>query len=591
VNSAAPQSFDLRSGIAISLRDGVQLSATEYIPTDREKPGPCLFIITPYIADTHHARGVYFATHGFALVIVDARGRGNSGGVFRPMIQEAEDGYDVAEWLAVQPYCDGQVAMCGGSYLGYSQWATAKKYPPHLATIIPAAAPYMGIDFPMRKNIFYPYLVRWLVLVAGRASQNVVVSDAALWARLFAQWHTSGRSFRDLDKLIWNPSGIFQEWLDHPHPDSYWDAYNPTVDEYAQLTLPILTITGSYDDDQPGALEHYRQHVRHASATARNRHYLIVGPWDHAGTGWQPQMEVGGIKLGKASLIDIPKLHLEWYAWTMLGGEKPAFLKKQVAYYVMGAEEWRYAESLEAATAHTETYYLDSTGHANDVFSAGHLSRHQGRGAPDVYTFDPGAASGLEVDAETNASGGSLVDQSLTIALRGKQLVYHSSPFEHNTEISGVFELHAWISVDCPDTDLFASVYEIGLDGGSIRLSTDGVRARYRESLRAPKLIATQEPLRYDFECFTFVSRRIRKGHRLRLVIAPMGHLIEATFAEKNYNGGGIVAEECVKDARAVTVRLFHDEAHPSALYVPIGHEKSSDECKAENCVSPDIRT
>jgi hypothetical protein len=50
-----------------------------------------------------------------------------------------------------------------------------------------------------------------------------------------------------------------------------------------------------------------------------------------------------------------------------------------------------------------------------------------------------------------------------------------------------------------------------------------------------------------------------------------MGRLIEATFAEKNYNGGGVVAQESVKEARAVTVRLFHHDIYPSALYIPLG--------------------
>jgi uncharacterized protein len=115
------------------------------------------------------------------------------------------------------------------------------------------------------------------------------------------------------------------------------------------------------------------------------------------------------------------------------------------------------------------------------------------------------------------------------------------------------------------------SVHEIDLNGDSVRLSTDAMRARYREGLRTPKLILTAEPLRYDFERFTFMSRLVKRGHRLRLVIAPIGRLIETTFAEKNYNAGGVVAEETAANGRAVTVRLYHDTDHPSGLRVPLG--------------------
>src|SRR5262249_51470638 len=71
---------------------------------------------------------------------------------------------------------------------------------------------------------------------------------------------------------------------------------------------------------------------------------------------------------------------------------------------------------------------------------------------------------------------------------------------------------------------------------------------------------------RYDFDRFTFVARRIQKGSRLRLVVAPMNSL----YVEKNYNTGGVVAEETGKDARTVNVTLYHDAAHASALFVPI---------------------
>jgi predicted acyl esterase len=104
-------------------------------------------------------------------------------------------------------------------------------------------------------------------------------------------------------------------------------------------------------------------------------------------------------------------------------------------------------------------------------------------------------------------------------------------------------------------------------DGRTIALASDSMRARYRENLREPKLVSTHAAQRYDFEHFTFVSRQVAKGSRLRLTIAP----INSIFSEKNYNAANAVAEQSMKDARTVTVTLFHDKAHPSALYVPLG--------------------
>ncbi|HXA92384.1 MAG TPA: CocE/NonD family hydrolase [Steroidobacteraceae bacterium] len=557
-------------GVKITLRDGIRLNATLYLPNPQAGPAPCVFTLTPYVSDTYHARGIYFAAHGYPFAIVDVRGRGNSEGIFHPMIQEARDGYDVVEWLARQPFCNGKVAMWGGSYAGYDQWATAKEFPPHLATIVPAASPYVGVDFPMRSNIFYPYLMQWLTYTSGRALQEQIFGDDAFWSSIYRRWYESGRPFGDLDAVLGNPSPSFHEWLAHPEPDAYWDAYNPTAEQYAQLRIPILTITASYDDDQPGALEHYRRYMQSATPEGRARHFLIIGPWDHAGTR-TPRDTVGRLKFGPESLVDLPKLHLDWYRWTMLAGPKPAFLLKPVAYYVMGAERWRYTDTLDAITATRQTYTLDSTGRADDPYATGMLAPGSAKGPPDSYRYDPRDVSGPEIDAEARVSGSDLTDQTVFNGLRGKELIYQTAPFEADTEVSGFFKLSAWIAIDAPDTDLYVSVHRIAPDGSSVLLATDALRARYREGPRSPKPIRSRDPLLYEFGHFTFVSREIKRGERLRLVIAPLGRIIETTFVQKNYQGGGVVAEESAKDARAVTVRLFHDRSHPSTLSVPIG--------------------
>jgi uncharacterized protein len=558
-------------GGKIPLRDGVLLNATVYLPEQQHAPRPCVVTLTPYIADTYHERGMYFAAHGWLFASVDVRGRGSSEGTFRPFIQEAQDGYDVVEWLAAQKYCDGRVAMWGGSYAGFAQWATAKECPPHLRTIVPTAGASAGIDFPMRNNIRSPYLIQWIALTRGRSSQARAFADQALWSRLFRAWYESGRAFRDLDTLTGAPSALFQEWLSHPEPDAYWDAYNPTPGQLARLNIPVLTITGSYDDDQPGALEHYRQHQLHGSAEACAKHYLVIGPWDHAGTR-TPRAQVGGLEFGAASVIDISRLHLEWYAWVLGEGPRPAFLEKRVAYYVTGAECWRYADSLEEVTVSAQCLYLDSAGAAaDDILSAGLLGPTPGGGPPDQYLYGPRDPGDAVLDAVERCNGGSLTDQSVLLTLRGKCLVYHSAPFEADTEISGFFELSAWIAIDCPDTDFYVSVYEIDTQGTAIRLSMDAMRARYREGLRVPKLVETREPLLYEFSRFTFVSRRVRRGQRLRLVIAPIGRVIETAFVEKNNNAGGVVCEETAAEARAVTVRVFHDLGRRSVLRIPVG--------------------
>jgi len=571
---AAP-GVDLVWGLKIPLRDGVALHGTVYRPAGQREPLPVVATITPYIGDTYHARALYFARHGYVFVLVDARGRGSSGGSFHPFAQEAQDGYDAVEFLARQPWSNGKVALWGGSYGGYEQWATLKAGPPHLATAVPTAAVHPGYDFPLAGGIMPSYAIQWLTYTGGATNNRNLFGEFSFWTPKFLDLYRRQARFDGLDRLVGNPSPVFQEWLAHPAYDGYWQAMSPTPAEYRRISAPLLTITGHYDADQPGALSYYREHMRHGDPAVRARHYLVIGPWDHQGTR-TPSKEVGGVTFGEASVVDMNRLHQAWYDWTMKGGPRPDFLKKRVAYYVAGAgaEEWRYADDLEAIAAEHRKLYLAPPAGAgesgSDVFHSGTLTpdvRSNAQPAPpERWTYDP---RDLRYgDVEEKEVGSFATDQTAPLHLFGAGVVYHSEPFAEATEIAGQVKLSLWLSLDVPDTDLAASLYEILPDGSSILLTYDQLRARYRESLSEERLAVPGKIERYDFGRFTWFARRIGKGSRLRLVVQSLN----SSQWEKNYGSGKKVAEETGADARVAHLVLHHDAAHPSVLELPIEH-------------------
>jgi uncharacterized protein len=133
-------------------------------------------------------------------------------------------------------------------------------------------------------------------------------------------------------------------------------------------------------------------------------------------------------------------------------------------------------------------------------------------------------------------------------------------------ESIGFPTLSLWLTLDQPDTDIAAFLYLIKPDVTSEMLGLDMLRARYRKSVREPVLVTTGAVERYDFKGFASVARRFAQGSCLRLAIGP----VNSKYYVKNYNSGGVVAEESYKDARTVTATLHHDAKRPSALYVPI---------------------
>jgi putative CocE/NonD family hydrolase len=568
--------YDLRWGAKIPMRDKVELNATLYLPKTTGGPPsktPVIFTLTPYISDSYHSRAAYFASHGYAFALVDVRGRGNSGGEFEPFANEPRDGRDVVEWLAHQPFCDGKVAMWGGSYAGFDQWATAKELPPHLATIVPVAAAHPPLDYPSFNNVGETYDMQWFTLTSGRAAQNNLFGDQKFWRTKFLEAYKKHIAFKSLDSFVGNPSANFQRILKHPMADAYYDAMVPTIDQFKKITLPILTITGQYDGDELGALTFYRDHIANASPETRAKHFLIIGPWDHAGTR-TPTDEVAGIKFGSAAVVDLNDLHRQWYDWTMRNGAKPEFLKDRVAYYLLapgntGANgEWKYADSFETLTANPRTFYLDSkNGDANGVFRSGSLTEKKPSEGSNNFTYDPLDTTRGEmvegIDPKEKTAG---IDQTYALSIGNDGLVYHTDPLPNETPLVGCPALTLWVSIDTPDVDLSADLYEIQPDGTSIAIWSDIRRLRYRESLREAKLVKSGEIVKCEFNPGLFVARRLMKGSRLRLVVSSANSI----FWQKNYCSGGVVAEETARDARTCNVRVYHDANHASAIQLPL---------------------
>jgi uncharacterized protein len=561
-----PAPIDLDWGVKIPLRDGVRLNATVFRPGGQKDPLPVVFTLTPYTADSYLDRALYFARNGYVYALIDVRGRGNSEGTFEPFVNEGRDGHDIVEWLARQPWCNGKVTMWGGSYAGHNQWLTLREKPPHLATIVPVASPYPSVDFPMVKNIFASYDIQWLTFTSGLLANQRLFNEDSFWTQKFTERYLAHRPFRELDQIVGNRSTVFQKWLAHPTPDEYWRSMAPKPEDYGRMEVPILSITGHYDGDQLGALKHYREFMRHAAPAAREKHFLIIGPWDHAGTR-TPNAEVDGLTFGEASLLDLNKLHKEWYDWTMKGGAKPDFLQKRVAYYVVGpgAETWKYAGDLDSIATERRTLYLSSEGgRANDVFQSGRLTPELPRRSdPDRWVYDPLDVRPAERE---RLPAPSLTDQRAVLDLDGSGVIYHTEPFPETTEISGQVRLTVYMALDVPDTDFQVTLSEILPDGSSVALTSDLLRARYRNSLEKAEPVPAGKIERYVFDGFTWFSRQVSRGSRLRLVIASPNSI----YLEKNYNSGGVVADESAKDARTAHITLYHDAGHPSALEIPV---------------------
>lgn len=548
----------------IAMRDGVRLSATIYRDPAQAGRLPAIVALTPYIAERTATQGLYFARHGYVFVAVDLRGRGNSEGAFVPGQVEARDGHDTIEWVARQPWCNGQIATWGGSWLGFTQWAIAKEFPPHLAAMAPTAPVHPGVDYPQPRGIFMSYMLRWLSYVDGRTLNGGLFDKDDLWRNTEWQQIEGGRAFQDLEDILGIRNTVFRTWLAHPQEDAFWQAITPRPEHYAKLRIPILTITGHYDGDQLGSLTYYERHMAHGTREATARHWLVIGPWDHGGTR-RPRAELGGVSFGPGVVMSMEDLHKAWYDHVLKGGPVPAFLKDRVACFIAGRNTWVYASDLRQIEGAPVKLELDATGAApGDVTRGGRLvAQPPAATASATLISDPRYLPPRdELEADDPQF---LKDQHAAYAARPSQILWHSAPFPAETVLAGRPRLQLELATDQPDADLFATLYEVLASGEAIALAHTSVRLRYRNAGATAAPMVPGKPEHVAFPAFSFFAREIARGSRLRLIVDA-----GPEFGwQRNTHTGRDLASEPLSRARTARITIMTGPDSGSSLSLP----------------------
>ncbi len=566
---ASAMPYKIQWGVKIALRDGVQLDATVIRPVG-DAPTPVILTLTPYVADRFEDVGAYFARHGYAFAIVDDRGRGNSDGDFSLWTEDGPDGYDVVEWLAAQPWSNGQVVMWGGSYGGKNQWMIAGEQPKGLKAIAPASAGVAGENIGMTQgNIFRGLDYNWLVSMMGRTANNNGAGDTAYWLGVYQEASKGLVPYRDLDTLAGYPSAIWRQWMAHPVRDAYWDAASTAPDRWAHIALPSLSITGQYDISETGTIAFRQKQLDAGSPAVASDSYLVIGPWDHPGSR-NPKRRLGGLDFTDSAVLDVKALHLAWYDHVLKGAAPPPFLRDHVVYFVTGSNVWRSAPTLEAATARRDTLWLSSPDtSAGSIGAHGSLSRQAVPQPPDSYVYDPSLPAHNEgFEGGEMVSPSFLTSDALMRRIKGDGLVYDSAPLATASDLVGVPNLTLNLALDAPDTDIRAALYEVKADGAVVFLTQDWVRARYRAGERHAVLAQPGQLLAYRFEHFNFVARTLAAGSVVRLVIAPLG---ASLHVERNRNSAKPVELQTAADNRVARVAL-HMGPGLSHLELPWGH-------------------
>jgi putative CocE/NonD family hydrolase len=540
--------------VKVPMRDGTLLAADVWRGPVGERR-TTLVARTPYNKNTaeQQERAAAYVAHGYNFVEMDVRGRGDSDGTFEPWRSEGKDGYDTIEWIATQDWSDGNVVTWGQSYLGCIQWMTALEQPPHLRGMIVYVAP----SDPFEDNpsgVPIPWEVCWFRMLDGRVRQFVDLVD---WPQV--AWHLP---LLDMDTHAGFRSEHWRKFLTTPITDrEYWDPvrYQPRITE---VTVPVLSITGWYDDVQRGSTRNFQLLTGpEAPAEVRDNQWLIVGPWDHRCTRTRNR-QLGAIDFGPGAETDLPALERDWLAHVLRReGERPA----PVRLFVMGDNTWREEQEWPLARTRWTRYYLASSGDANTRHGGGELrlDPEAGTGEPsDTYTYDPADPVPFISDFASSSQIGGPDDYS-AVEERPDVLVYQTGPLEADREVTGPVRLELFASSSAVDTDFTAKLLDVHPDGFSQRLCDSMVRARFRHGYTEPETrLVPGEVTAFTIDMWS-TSHVFKAGHRIRLEVSSSAF----PKYDRNLNSGADIAT-ATEPVIAVN-SVWHTSEHPSQLVLP----------------------
>ena len=560
----------------VPMRDGIKLSADIYLPS-AETGYPVILLRTPYdnIAPRFVEIAQYFSSEGYGVVIQDVRGRFDSEGHFEPRVNEGKDGYDTIEWIADQPWSNGKIGTMGVSYGGTVQWLAARECPPHLVTMVSTATGgmrwmhdenYMNGKFPI-------FQFRWLNMTGGRTMQHYPFEPLSSNQPGVASPYNFNkiirtRPLKDVDKAVGRTNTYWRTWLEHNTYDDYWQQMS-FEDYFDKVDIPALHITGWFDNCQWGELYMYSQMV--ARSQAGDKQWLLIGPWDHAGTS-KPQAKLGDLAFTQDAVPDLRAIHLRWFDHWLKGEDNDQDADSKVKIFTMGHNVWRKEATWPPQNTQPVKYYLHSGGDANTLAGDGTLDTTGPQDEPsDHYIYNPEGPvpSVRDPDSPLPPTDVNVLTMDYRYAQRREDtLVYSSAPLEEELEVTGTALIRLYAASDCVDTDWIALLCDVYPDGKSIPISSAVMRASYRAGADQidsppPSPISPGEVYKYTIE-FLATSIVFQRGHRLRVMVTSSLY----PAYDLNPNTGAPIGEDVPSQLANQTI--FHEAEYPSHILLPV---------------------
>lgn len=547
----------------VAMRDGTRIAVDYYRPVKdgavEEKPLPVVWRLTPY------GRAIYengrlipgktlkedpagdkleniqwdimvdvLTSHGYIVGYADCRGTKASEGVrwAANSVDEGMDGYEINEWFASQPFCDGSTGMFGSSYTGQTQLEVLRTRPPHLKAACVCMTDFNKYDGWVRGGIARAFGSQPDQDYKQELETAVPVDEDKERVRLQKALEHHAYNGRQIPLFQYLKNR--DDWCEDSD-SQYWNQVSASTykDRINSGNTAIYLIGGWFDVFRRDTVIMYR------NLTLPKK--MIIGPWFHT----QPKREV-------SLVIE----HLRFYDYWLKGIDNKIMEEDPIYIKTINGEpgrDWTFEKNWPLLQEKPIRFYFSSNA-SGTIESA-----LDGTLTEKPYEEINGSSS---YDAVFDIGDG--VETPHPTDLEKKAVTFTTRVFDEQVHLTGHGLASVWIAASVEDIDLFVTVTDVSLDGSSRQMTDGHLRASKRQTHAAP----------YDFLNLPWHRGNRQDEHkllpgrayRLEIDLMPVHYVVKAghrlrvslTCAEKGFYF--LHPEEDVR------LTVFHNKIYPSYM-------------------------
>lgn len=455
----------VEKNIHVNLRDGVLAAVDVYRPEIEGKKFPGLLAISPFGKELQEiVRWLppqpwvtaplwdgclesgdidYMVSRGYVFVIGDPRGIGCSEGEYVGILGSmAQDGYDLVEWIAQQPWCDGNVGMMGSCIFAAAQLLVAAEQPPHLKAITP-------LEFwaDVYRHLAYHGGILYTVQHAVYTGRNQNDSGYALGNVTSKMIKT--RPKEEVERL-------FEETLNNP--DIRYNSKFYSLVKHPKIDPTFIDFLLNPTDGP------FWQEISPYTKFEKIKIPTYIGvPWCRENFIWPAFEGYDKIKAPQKLLLWPPRLTerpfheyhdeiVRWYDYWLKGIDTGIMDEPPIKMFVMGINKWRFEHEWPLARTEWVKFYLHSQGRLSPEPVAS--GDHQ----PESFSQPPPTVTSIV-----------------------KSVQYRTSPLPHDgLEVTGPIALSLYASIDADDTNWIVDLNDVDPSGRKTAVSRGYLKASHR---------------------------------------------------------------------------------------------------------------